>query len=313
MRINSSQRKEYQSRINRVFDYIEENFDKQLTLDELAGISSFSKYHFNRIFWAMVGETPFRCIYRLRMERAAFLLVNNPDETISEIAYKCGYADISVFSRNFKSYFNHSPSRWRNMKQTDRNNHQISRKKKQATPAASMYFCSESKTLKWRSNMELNQSVEVKKLPEMTVAYVRHTGPYKGDEQLFERLFNKLFTWAGPKGLLQQEDFNTLVTYHDDPSITDEQKLRMSVCLTVPSDTKVDGDIGKMTISGGDYVVARFKLGAKDYEKAWSWLFGSWFPESGYQPADGLSFEMYPEEPEDGKMIVDICIPVKPL
>jgi AraC family transcriptional regulator len=43
---------------------------------------------------------------------------------------------------------------------------------------------------------------------------------------------------------------------------------------------------------------------------------GGWFPESGYQPGDGVCFESYlnnPEEHPEGKHIVEICIPVKPL
>ncbi len=48
--------KEYKARINRVFDYIDQNLDKNLTLDELAKVANFSKYHFNRILisWGTV-------------------------------------------------------------------------------------------------------------------------------------------------------------------------------------------------------------------------------------------------------------------
>lgn len=61
---------EYKSRINRVFDYIEKNIEKQFSLVELASQASFSKYHFDRIFLAMVGETPFQFINRVRLEKA---------------------------------------------------------------------------------------------------------------------------------------------------------------------------------------------------------------------------------------------------
>lgn len=94
--------------------------------------------------------------------------------------------------------------------------------------------------------MKLNKNAEVRVLPEMTVAYLRHIGPYKGNEKLFEQLWNKLFSWAGPRGLLGGNDFKSLVIYHDDPNVTGEEKLRMSVCITVPSETKVDGETGKM-------------------------------------------------------------------
>ena len=43
--------------------------------------------------------------------------------------------------------------------------------------------------------------VEVKDMPELHVAYVRHIGPYKGNSQVFENLFGKLMKWAGPRDL----------------------------------------------------------------------------------------------------------------
>lgn len=160
--------------------------------------------------------------------------------------------------------------------------------------------------------MNLNKSVEVKELPGMTVAYIRHTGPYKGDEQLFENLWNRLFAWAGPRGLIGGNDFRSLIVYHDDPNVTIEDKLRMSVCITVPPATKTEGEIGKMELEAANYVIARFELDGQQFQQAWEWLYGQWFPASGYQPDDKPCFEMYPEEPKDGKFTVDICVPVKP-
>ena len=161
--------------------------------------------------------------------------------------------------------------------------------------------------------MELLEKVEVKNLPKMNLAYVRHIGPYKGNEKLFEGLWNRLFAWAGPRGLIGGPDFRSLVIYHDDPNITGEDKLRMSVCITVPPDTKTDGEVGKMELDAAKYVIARFNVDATQFQQAWEWLYGQWFPESGYQPDDKPCFEMYPEEPKDGRFIVEICVPVKPL
>lgn len=116
--------------------------------------------------------------------------------------------------------------------------------------------------------MKLNKSVEVKELPKMTVAYIRHIGPYKGNDQLFEGLWNKLFSWAGPRGLIGGPDFKSLIIYHDDPNVTIEDKHRMSVCITVPAETKVEGEIGKMEVEAAKYVFARFELTAKDFQQA---------------------------------------------
>ena len=92
--------------------------------------------------------------------------------------------------------------------------------------------------------------------------------------------------------------------------------IRTSVCITVPEDTQVDGEVGKMTIPGGSYAIGHFEIDDKGYEDAWNSIFSVWLPESGYQPDDRLAFEHCinnPEEHPEGKHIVDIYVPVKPL
>lgn len=302
----------YISRINKTFDYIEANLEKPMTLAELAAVASFSKFHFTRIFQSIVGETPFQFILRIRLERAATLITGSRKSSISEIAFQCGFSDIPVFSRNFRSHFGVSASAYRTAKHQHRNLSQQLSNHRQAAEAPSLYFSPDLQTYQWRSKMNLNKSVEVKELPGMTVAYIRHTGPYKGDEQLFENLWNRLFAWAGPRGLIGGNDFRSLIVYHDDPNVTIEDKLRMSVCITVPPATKTEGEIGKMELEAANYVIARFELDGQQFQQAWEWLYGQWFPASGYQPDDKPCFEMYPEEPKDGKFTVDICVPVKP-
>jgi len=304
---------EYKSRINRVIDYIETRSGNQFTLDELATASNFSKFHFHRIFHAITGETPFQFIMRVRLEKAASILRINPKDSVTLIAEKCGFTDISVFSRNFRNYFGNSPKRYRKKSQEDSNSSQLNGNYRQEREDPVMYFCSVTNTIKWKTTMELNKSVEVKDLPKMTVAYIRHIGPYKGDEKLFEKLWNRLFRWAGPRGLIGGPDFRSLIIYHDDPNVTDQAKLRTSVCITVPPHTKVDGEVGKMELEAARYMIARFVVKANQFQDAWDWVYGKWLPESGYQPDDKPCFEMYPEEPKDGNITVDICVPVKPL
>ncbi len=304
---------EYISRVNRSIDYIEDHIDEQFTLQQLASVANFSRFHFNRIFYGIMGETPFQFIGRVRMGKAASLLRNAPNDSITDIAMKCGFSDLAVFSRNFKAFFGVSASEFRKGKGEISNNRQMHRNDGKELEPAESYFCPASKTLKWRTKMKTNKSVEIKDLPKMTLAYVRHVGPYAGNEQLFEGLWNRLFSWAGPRNLIGGPDFASLVIYHDDPNVTVEDKLRMSVCITVPPDTKVDGEVGRMELDAARYVVARFVVDATQFGEAWQWLYGEWFPQSGYQPDDKPCFEMYPEEPCDGNFTVDICVPVKPL
>ncbi|HMA65896.1 MAG TPA: AraC family transcriptional regulator [Chitinispirillaceae bacterium] len=58
---------DYRQRINRVIDYIDAHLDENLTLETLAYIACFSKFHFHRIFQSVTGERLSECIQRLRL------------------------------------------------------------------------------------------------------------------------------------------------------------------------------------------------------------------------------------------------------
>lgn len=305
-----------------VIDYINLHLKEELTLDKLAEVANFSRFHFHRIFASVVGETLAAYIKRIRVEKAAALLVGNPKKSITEIALDCGFTSSSALAKAFKESFNTSASEWR------RNHSKIrpmdSNKEKTDSNTAQEFYTSlyytdiENYIMKWRINMKekMKVNVEVRKIPDKTVAYIRHVGPYAGDNQIFDSLFGRLMMWAGPRGLIRFPESQMLTVYHDDPGITDEQKLRISVCLTVPEDTPVDGEIGKMKIEGWQYAVGHFEIDASEYGEAWNTLMGGWLPESGFQCDDRHLYELYlnnPEEHPEKKHLVDIYVPVKPL
>ncbi len=330
------QREEYISRINRVIDYIEANIDSNLTLEDLAKVAHFSQFHFHRIFRAMVGETLNQFIQRIRIEKAGSQLILNPKKTVTEIAFDCGFTGSACFARAFKEHFNMNASTWRSggyrkfskISKVDSNISKTLSKDSKDHNHFSMYINDVNVTdgainnyltsQTWRKQMDKKTKlqVEVKDIEPMHVAYVRHIGPYKGDSKLFEGLFNKLFTWAGPRGLIQPPKTKILSVYHDSPEITDEDKLRTSICITVPKGTPTEGEVGSMDIPGGKYAFAHFEIDADGYQEAWDSVFRVWLPDSGYQPDDRPSFELChnnPKEHPEGKHIIDICVPVKPM
>jgi len=313
---------EYIHRVNVVIDYIENHLDKELRLEELASVAAFSKFHFHRIFFSIMGETLFHFIRRLRLEKSCFLLLSHPRMSIMEVAFSCGFSTPSGFTKSFTDYFQVSPSQWKESKMVDSNignvesnlGQDLSNSGKELKSKL-WYANLQNKTR--RSSMSNKENVVVvKDCPEKTVAYVRYIGPYQGNADLFGSLSRQICTWAGPRNLLHFPDTEFLVIYHDNPEITEESKQRISVCLTVPGDTKVDGEIGKMTIPPGKYAFARFRLGKSGYQEAWNWVYGQWLPGSGYAPDDRPCYEQYyngPEDNSDGMMDLDIVVPVKPL
>lgn len=315
----------YVSRINCVIDYIEEHIETEMSLAELAGVAQFSPYHFHRIFKAMVGESLYAFIQRIRLERAATKLLGNPGKSITEIAFECGFTGSSTFARSFKYMFGMSASKWRERgwQGISKNGITDSKERKTNSNMGQDFIISSQYnqgTLQlWRIEMKDNQlqaQVEVRDMPDIPVAYIRHIGPYKGDMELFGRLFGSLMKWAGPRGLLQFPGTKVIAIYHDDPEITDESKLRTDACITVSADIQPEGEIGRETIPAGRYAVAHFEINVDQYQDAWTAVCGGWLPESGYQPGEGLCYEVYHNDPKEhpqGKHIVDICIPVKPL
>jgi AraC family transcriptional regulator len=318
-------REEYTLRINRVIDYIEANINEDLPLDKLAEVACFSRYHFHRIFGAMVGETLGQFIQRVRLERAAAKLIQNPRKSVTEIAFEYGFSGSAVFARAFKEAFGMSASRWRSQGKsgigsTKSNERKSVRNVGKEFVAPSLYIEGDVTTQTWRITMkekpQFQGDVVVKEVPEMQVAYIRHIGPYAANPELFQGLMARIMGWAGPRGLIHFPETKVLTIYHDDPSITDPSKLRIDVCISVPKGTPTDGEIGSMTIPGGKNAVARFEISADQFGDAWNAVYGEWMGQSGYQPDDRPCYELALNDPRqhpEGKHIIEIYAPVKPL
>ncbi len=324
--ISRQRREEYAARINRVIDFIEGHIDEPLTLERLSAVACFSPFHFHRIFRALVGETLNQFTQRVRVEKAARQLTDHPRKSITAIALDCGFSGSAAFARAFKEAFHVSASVWRAAGGSGRRKIRESKSKigeplrnngKDGAPAVG-YNGLQDQSPKWRNAMqaEPNTAVEVKDLPGLTLAYVRHIGPYQGNSVVFENLIGRLMMWAGPRNLCRFPDTKVIIVYHDDPKVTEEDKLRISVGINVPKETAVEGEIGKLSLPGGACAVARFEIAPDEFARAWDSVYGGWLPASGYQPDDRPCFEIYHNDPgqhPEKKCVVDICVPVKPL
>ena len=295
-------------------DHIDRSLAQPLDLKSIAEVANFSAFHFHRIFTYFVGETPIDYIQRLRVEKAAWKLRENNPQSITEIAYSCGFGSISLFSRTFKKYFGMTPSRFMHTEKPVfsrkgmlfSKNGQMLRKNLKDDANADIDLC----IVESNQFYFMKTNIEVKEMPEMQTVYCRHIGPF----HLIGQAYEKVFKWAAPRGLVKEGTKTATVT-HDDPSVTEIEKVRQSTCIIVEEVVKTEGEIGNLTIPGGKYAVGRFELGMDEFEKAWNSMC-KWFTESGYQQGDGCTYELYHNDytthPEK-KHIVDICIPVKPL
>ncbi|WLT32168.1 GyrI-like domain-containing protein [Geothrix sp. PMB-07] len=306
-------RHEYAARMNRVVDHIQSHLAEPLNLERLAAIACFSPFHFHRLFSAWMGETLQAHVQRLRLERAAKLLSFDRRKTITEVALDCGFSSSSAFARAFKQAYGLSGSEWRKRKIC-----QTNRKSWEAEQEAILRSSAEPGPMARPSELPMARfpiHVQVRHLEPATLAYIRHIGSYKGNAALFRRLFDQLFAWAGPRGLMGPEA-RYLSLFQDNPNLTPAAKQRLEVALTVPPGTAPDGPIGIKPLEGGLYAIARVRVLPHEYADPWETLVGAWLPASGYQPDGRPALEIYLNNPDtdpEGRFELEICFPVRPL
>lgn len=92
--------------------FIEENYSKPLTVDDLANNAGFSKSRFMSIFKEYTNITCKRYINLYRLE-SSLKLLKDTDNTVLNIAISSGYNNISLFNREFKKVYGLTPSEYR--------------------------------------------------------------------------------------------------------------------------------------------------------------------------------------------------------
>jgi len=158
------------------------------------------------------------------------------------------------------------------------------------------------------------QETSIQELAPRQVAFVSFVGNYMGKPEIFGGLFGKLAGWAGPKGLMTPETVY-LSSYQDDPRVTPPDELTLEVCMSIPEDAEVEGEIQKKVLPGGTYAVMHAELtGPEDYGPAWNavveWMEGSEYELDMSRPC----YEIYLNDPEkhpEKHHIIDICMSVK--
>lgn len=107
-----SKQREYTERFLYICNYISEHYSEDLTLDYVAGISGFSKYHFSRLFKQFTNLSFYKYLNKKRIENAEKLLMDQ-ELTITEIALQCGFSSLSAFIRMFKIIKNCTPTEFK--------------------------------------------------------------------------------------------------------------------------------------------------------------------------------------------------------
>ena len=93
-----------------VREFIEEHFLSELSLDSIAEMSGYSKWHLSRDFKTLYGTSPYQYVLCLRLCFAQSKLING--SSLIDTAYDCRFSDQSHFTRKFKQRFGVTPKKW---------------------------------------------------------------------------------------------------------------------------------------------------------------------------------------------------------
>ena len=288
---------QYMTRMRKVCDYVYQHIDEPMGDETLSQVAHFSRFHFHRQFSAMFGISTTVFIMKVRLKRAAYQLVFQPEKSITDIALDASFDYLESFSRAFKRHFTQSPSQFRKAPQWpdwyEQFDNQIGLKMKQT------------------DQNTLLDEIKIKTLETILVAAKSHIG----SPSLLNDTINQFIHWRKNTDHSPIKTSRTFGIVHNDPNNTPEEQFRFDVCGEVQQMVGQNpfGIVDK-SIEGGRYACLRhigphYLMDDKIY-----FIFGQWLPQSGEELRDQPMFfeykNVFPEVAEH-ELITDIYIPLK--
>jgi AraC family transcriptional regulator len=276
---------DYDERLRRVTAYIHEHLEEDIDLNRLAEIACLSPCHWHRIYRAIRGETIAATVKRLRLHHAAGRLANSAMD-LEHIARRAGYGSVHAFSRAFAETYEMPPATFRKS-----GSHKVFQQPRKDSDMTAL-------------------EVEIIDLPQYRLAIIPHKGSYMEIGQAFGQLGN----WFGVRNLLRP-DMHMIGVYFDDPYSVAENELRSRAGLTVDADFTCEPPLEPYETYAGPYARLVHKGPYSNMRSAYQWLYGSWLPQSGREPADAPCLEEYfntPDQVPPPELLTAVCLPLRP-
>ncbi|MBQ9898089.1 MAG: helix-turn-helix transcriptional regulator [Ruminococcus sp.] len=101
-----------EQRLKTMLSFIQENYSRELTVDEIAASANISRSECFRCFRSMISKKPVAYLNEYRLKAAAELLLGT-DMQITEICFACGFGHSSYFGKMFRQYYGVTPKQFR--------------------------------------------------------------------------------------------------------------------------------------------------------------------------------------------------------
>lgn len=292
-------REPYHHGINRAIALIDRQIGEDLSIQRLADEAGISRFHFHRIFSAMVGESVHAMTTRLRMQRALMLAHRGGGMQWKAISAEVGYRSPDVFARAFKRHFGCAPSKfqleewWR------------TRPDREAVLNVSQYYLREAPSL------PADFRVELVRRPAADLVINRVTGGYLNPGKLIAG-YERMRDAAGELGVPLPERLSG--ASQDDPELVALSRCRYDFALEVPAGTRVPAGFLPGARAAGRWATLRVVGDMQALDLAWNSLFKQWLPASGLGLRAAPAEEIYHRTPEElgwERFDLTLAIPVE--
>ena len=282
-------RQDYLERVERAKRWAGLRLGFPISLADMAAEAAFSKYHFHRIFSAIVGESPAAYVQRLRLDRAANLLETHLALSVSEVALECGFATPSAFARDFKARFGTTPRAFR------------------ASPRP-LATCAlpDAAAIGPTDPPRSDFTWRFDRSAPLRLAEARGEGRYdRAAAMAWGRLMGSWFR-SGRK----EAPSPAYGIAWDNPGITRENSLRYSACAPLKAGEALPRGLYELALPGSACLVLCFEGSRSGYAEAYTYLYGVALPDSGFLPADSPCLELYHSLSKGDRASVELWLPL---
>lgn len=258
----------YQARMQRVLDYIDQHLDSDLDLETTSVVAAFSKFHFHRQFAATFELSVHRYVQLARLRRAAERLTATDAPGVTDIALEAGYDAPDAFARAFRQRVGQSPSSFRK------------------SPDWAAWLMAFGPLDKARSRlMQITfepSDVTIRDVPAIRVAMIEH----RGDRETIPDTRQRFMAWRQAAGHGPEIAPSYMVFRSErEPAIAADYAMDLCVETDQPVGLNAQQVIAG-TIPGGRCAVLRYPGNTNNLEPAGLYLYRDWLPASGEEARD---------------------------
>lgn len=279
-------------RFNRTIEYIEANLEKDIHLEFLASKFALSKYHFHRIFKALIGESPSRYIEKRRLSRAAVDLIET-NHRIVDIAFDYGFNSHESFIRSFKKKYTITPSQFRKSK-----------------PPFQFYDKCQIGSIELKlqeGKVQLKPDILCKS--SFTIAGLSYSG--SDTNEIFD-LWQAFWIMA-PKAKITLENRGCVGVCFHDIDMRNNEIFIYYAGIEIDESFHVPKEMKSVNIPGNTYAVFKHKGPISEIEQTYDRIYGSWFPLTGNTPTMDLDIIVVDRrfKMQSNDSVIDILIPIQ--